>query len=377
MTTNTNLLATASNTLGFNLWKTIRSTKGNLAISPASISTALTMTWAGARGDTAAEMSKALNLDISPEVAMSEYARLTAGLLYDANFAGIDLAIANRLFGEKTLTFNEAFIDDMREAYGAGLEKLDFQNNSEGARAFINSWIEDKTKSRIKDLLTAGSVDDTTQLVLVNALYFMANWAAQFNKSSTMKDVFKGNGENHECQMMRRKGEYRFSQGREASVIELPYVGNSASMIVVLPNDVDGLTKLEQSFSNDTLTVWRRQLREQTVVVQLPRFTIDPSTPISLSGHLRELGMEKAFSPDTADFTGILKEKIAISEVYHKTFIKVNEEGTEMAAATAVAMMRGISMDPHFRADHPFAWFIVDSTSDLVLGMGRVEEPIE
>lgn len=375
--TTSNLLVASSNKLGFKIWKGLQSTVGNLAISPASISSALTMTWAGARGDTALEMAKVLELDVSPEIAMADYARMMTGLLYDANFCNIELTIANRLFGEQTLSFNDKFSNDMMEAYGAGLEKLDFQNNPEGARQVINAWIASKTKDRIKEILSSSSVSSNTRLVIANALYFLANWKSQFDKEDTSLGIFKSNGERHDCNMMYRKGEYPFLELDDVMVIELPYSGNNMGMIIALPRQVDGLAKLEKELSSDLLMAWRRQLRRQEVGVHLPRFTIDRPNASPLGLTLKNLGMEKAFVQGVADFSGILDERIAIWDVYHKTFVKVNEQGTEMAAATAVAMTRGFSMHPIFRADHPFVWFIVDDTSDLVLGMGRVTEPKE
>lgn len=389
----TNLLAASSNKLGFDLWKSLRAQPGNLAFSPASISTALTLSWAGARGETAAEMANVLNLDISPEAAMSEYARLTTSLIYDAGSVGIELAIANRLFGEKSLTFKESFLDIVREVatirgtptpYGSGTEKsnngletLDFENYPESARDDINAWIESRTKNRVLSLLPPGSVTKDTRMVIANALYFLANWRAQFSEKHTSIDEFKEDGKKYACNMMYRQGNYRFMANREISVVELPYVGGNMSMIIVLPHDTDGLRDIEQTFTETLLNSWKRNLREQSVAVRLPRFTIDPGSPIKLSNCLQGLGMEKAFDALEADFSGILDEKVALSEAYHKTFIKVNEKGTEMAAATAVAMTRSANMGQSFRADHPFAWFILDNDSDLVLGMGRVTEPKE
>lgn len=373
----TNLISASNNTLGFDIYKALSwGRHGNLAISPASISTALTMTWTGARNATAAEMAKVLHLDVLPEVVASKYAELISRLVSRAQSNNIELAIANRIFNDDRVRIEDKFLETLLQGYGVATESVDFVNNAESARNVINSWVEQATKERIKNLLTSGSVDSSTKMVLVNALYLLAPWAKAFDERKTYKAKFRSGGESLLCNMMEIKDQFRYAKTNNADVVEIPYAGNNMSMVLVVPSSDDGLVALENGMSADKLSAMRSQLRQQKVTVRMPRFTIDPSDPIALGEVLYDLGMETAFSSE-ADFTGMTSGRTGISNVYHKTFVKVAESGTEMAAATAVAMTRGMSMDPFVTADHPFFWAIIDHADDFILGMGRVTKPVE
>ncbi len=377
-------LAAASNAFGLELWSRLRSTPGNLTISPASIQAALAMTWGGARGETAAEMKRVLRLDVDPGAAMAGWGQLAAALQDPKR--PFKLRIANRLFGEQSYRFEPAYLEQTRAAYGAPLEPLDFKHAAEPARAHINKWIEEQTEQRIKDLLPPRSIDPDTRLALVNAIYFLADWMAPFDKFATTPQPFAvAPGKTAQAMLMRRRGDYRMAKADGARVLELPYAGGDAAMLVVLPDETFGLPAVEQSLDAAKLTAWTRALAEQEVVVWLPRFVIDPPAAMALKEPLVALGMARAFDSARADFTGIAnpprpEDRLNLGEVFHKAFVKVDEKGTEAAAATAVVMPRGAAMRPpaaELKVDHPFLFFIVDRPTGLVLFMGRVTEPKE
>ncbi len=375
-------LATASNAFGFGLWSRVRAAPGNLAISPASISAALAMTWGGARGETAAGMQQVLRIEEDAGAAMTGWGKLTAAL-HDAS-RSFQLRIANRLFGAGGYRLEAAYLAQLEAAYGARLETLDFAGAPEDARARINRWVESKTEQRIRDLLPPGSIMPDTRLALVNAIYFLADWMEAFNKDNTTEQPFTAApGVTRPAMMMCRRGEYAYAKTGGVSVVALPYEGGDATMLVVLPDRLDGLDAVERSLDAARLSAWRRALRSQEVLVWLPRFAIDPPAAVELGTHLQELGMAYAFDRERADFTAIASppdpaDRLVIDRVFHKAFVKVDERGTEAAAATAVVMMLLGSRPrpvPEFKADHPFLFFIIDEATDLVLFMGRVAEP--
>jgi serpin B len=373
-------LAQASNAFAFDLYQKLRTTQGNLAISPASISAALAMTWGGAKGATAEQMKKTLHFSGDQDTVFAGWGKLQAALTDPSR--PLKLRIANRLFGEKTYHFEQPFLDKTKASFGAPLEQLDFKEAFEPSRARINGWVEEQTEKRIKDLIPKGAVTPITRLVLVNAIYFLADWADPFEKFATSEQDFTvAGGAKKKVQMMHRADNYRLAQAGGVKVLEMPYKGNDAAMLVVLPDRVDGLADVEAAIGAGKLDAWRKALASQRVLVSLPRFEVAPPA-FELSSQLAALGMPIVFDTAKADFTGIgnpadPSEKIHIDRVFHKAFVKVDEKGTEAAAATAV-LAAGAGMPPKsvpFEADHPFLFLIVDQTSGLVLFMGRVNDP--
>ena len=352
-------------------------------MSPASISAALAMTFGGARGETEAQMKRVLHVDGARDAVAADWGRLSRALQSPAR--PLTLRIANRLFGEKTTKFEQAFIDKTKLDFGAPLEPNDFVNAFEPARAHINGWVEDQTEHRIKELLPPNALDKQTRLVLVNAIYFLADWAEPFEKSATYDAPFSvAQGAPKATPMMHRAGKHRFAQADGVKVLELPYKGGDASMLVILPDRKDGLADLEKSLTGAKLEGWKTALAMQTVAVSLPRFEVSPTPSMSLGEDLKSLGMPDAFDRDKADFTGIAnpvdrKERLKIDKVFHKAFVKVDEKGTEAAAATAVVMAKGGGPPPapplEFNADHPFVFAIVDKATGVVLFLGRVADP--
>jgi serpin B len=377
-------LAGQSNAFGFDLYAQLRAAPGNLVVSPASISTALAMTWAGARGPTAAQMKKVLRFEGTPQAVSLASGQLVKGLTDPAR--PVVFRVANRLFGEKTFRFETAFLDQTRAAYGAGLEPVDFKAAAQSARALINGWVESQTEKRIRNLVPPSGVSADTRLVLVNAIYFLGDWQQPFLAETTRPAAFHAaSAATKDVPTMNQLGVFRLAAAPGLRILELPYKGGALSMLVALPDAVDGLAVVEKGLSAQALTAWTSPLKLQRVRVALPKFTIDPAESLSLGDTLAAMGMPLAFDRERADFTGIANpadpaDRLSIARVFHKAFVKVDEKGTEAAAATAVSMQRAGSAAPterpvEFRADHPFLFLIRDNATGLVIFLGRVADP--
>jgi serpin B len=375
------ILAKSSNTFGLELYQRLRGKDGNLAVSPASITTALAMTWGGAKGATAEQMKKALHFEGAQGELLATAGKLAASL--EDPGRGVTLRIANRLFGEKSYRFEAAYLEAIEAAFGAPLDAVDFKDQAEAARTRINAWVEEKTEKRIANLIPPLGVDDQTRLVLVNAIYFLGDWASPFNKNSTRDGAFFAAKGKKDVATMHQAGSFRFADIDNVKALELPYKGAQTSMLILLPKETDGLEALEKSLDAGRLDAIVAALKSERVMVSLPKFEVSPAEPLSLGNDLKQLGMADAFDRQRADFTGIANppspaERLYIAKVFHKAFVRVDEKGTEAAAATAVVMARAGSAPQkfiEFNADHPYLFFIRDNTSGLVLFMGRVADP--
>jgi len=357
-----------------NLYNQLRHTEGNLFCSPYSISTALAMTYAGARGRTAQQMAETLHFPLDHARLHPAFADLEKRLSAVQSQGNILLKVANSLWLQSGYVFLDEFIDLLKECYGTPITPLDFQQ-IEASRTKINTWVEERTQDKIKELIKPGHIDALTILVLVNAIYFKGDWAHPFDDNLTKDAPFWISAdEKIETPMMSQKGKFGFAQRENLQILELPYAGQDLSMVVLLPKEVDGLAVLEDSLTLENLADWTGNLRESEVQVFLPRFKM--SSSFELSSTLGSMGMSDAFDAN-ADFSGMDGSRsLFISAVIHKAFVDVNEEGTEAAAATAVVMARG--MPPHpatFRADHPFIFLIRDNASGSILFLGRVVDP--
>lgn len=375
-------LAKGSNELGFALYGRIRGNAGNLALSPASISAALAMTYGGAKGDTAAQMKKIAHFPGDPAATSVSWGNTSRALTDPAR--PMKIRIANRLFGEKTYKFDGGFVDRTNTAFGAPLEPVDFKNAPDPARAHINGWVEGQTEKRIKDLLPASSINAETRLVLVNAIYFLADWEEPFDKMWTKDEPFHLNGATQKnVPTMKRTDHLPLAKIDGGRVVELAYKGNKTAMWIVLPDAVDGLADVEKNLTASSLEGWRSKLATENVGVELPRFEVNPKESLSLATELKALGMTDAFDRGKADFTGIAnppdpRDRLFIANVFHKAFVKTDEKGTEAAGATAVEMARagGAPKKPiEFKVDRPFLFLIVERSSLMVLFMGRVSDP--
>ncbi|PKK34295.1 serpin B6 [Columba livia] len=376
-------LCAANTTFAVDLLRKLCENKSrqNLFFSPFSISSALSMILLGSKSNTKAQIAKVLSLN-KAEDAHNEYQSLLSEI-NDSNTKYI-LRTANRLYGEKTFEFLSSFIELSEKFYHAGLEQTDFKHAWEDSRKQINGWVEEKTEGKIQNLLVEGILDSLTRLVLVNAIYFKGNWEKQFNKDRTVERPFQINkNETKPVQMMFMKDRFNMTYigDFQTKILELPYVGNELSMIILLPDTIQdgstGLERLERELTYERLIDWiNPEMMDCTEVrVSLPRFKLEED--YDLKPLLSSMGMPDAFDLEKADFSGISAGKeLVLSEVVHKTFVEVNEEGTEAAAATAgVMMLRCAMIVPDFTADHPFLFFIRHNKTSSILFCGRFCSP--
>ena len=361
------------------LYGKLRSTDGNLALSPYSISSALAMTCAGARGETARQMEQTLHFDQSQADLHALFGQLNAAL--KAAPGSNELNIANSLWPQEKYPFRPEFLSRLSKDYGATVTPLDYEQKAESARVTINLWVDDKTRHKIAEIIGPGVLDGLTRLVLVNAIYFKGAWATPFPESATRPDPFYTRPDTTVAvPFMHRHGQFSYGENDRLQLLALPYAGRQLEMLVLLPRSRDGLGQLEEGLTPASLSAWTAGMRNQPVNVALPKFKI--SSGFGLGDTLRTLGMKDAFDPGKADFSGMDGHAhwLYLSAVLHKAYIDVNEKGTEAAAATAVAVRAaGIAMplEPprEFRADHPFLFLIRDSASGSILFLGRVTKP--
>lgn len=377
-------IAQASNAFGFDIYRSVAPHRaGNLALAPASLTLGLGLAWGGARTETAARLQASLHFSRSAAEIVPATGRL-ARLLQDPG-RGVTVRIANRLFGERTTPFEPAYLATLRASHGAALESVDFKQAPQAARSHINSWVEQQTERRIRDLLPAQGVTDQTRLVLVNALYFLADWAQAFKPERTHPARFHLSPSSPiDVPTMVAGNTWRFAQADGFQALELPYRGGHFSFLVLRPDAVDGLPALERTLDATRLARLAAALAPTAIVLALPKFEIDAPESLALAEPLRALGLEIAFDPQRADFTGLAnprdpRERLRLSNVYHKVFVRVDERGTEAAAATAVTMDRAGGPPPspprQFTVDRPFLFLVRDNASGLVLFLGRVVDP--
>ncbi|MFH2019298.1 MAG: serpin family protein, partial [bacterium] len=373
--TETATVVTGNNKFALDIYAQLRNQEGNLFFSPYSISTALSMTYAGARGETETQMAKTLHFNLEQKRLHPAFAQLVRNLI--AEKKGYQLNIANALWGQKGYGFLELFLQITSQNYGAGLHEIDFAGNTEDARKTINDWVEKQTQDKIKELLKPGVLDSLTRLVLTNAIYFKGNWVSQFKEEKTIIDApfTLITSQKIKVPMMNQQEEFKYMEENGFQALEMPYIDNELSMVVLLPDKVDGLADLEKSLTMENLTTWLLKLRKQKIDAWLPRFKM--TCEFSLADVLKSMGMSDAFALPPADFSGMTgKKDLFISAVIHKAFVEVNEEGTEAAAATAVGIgLTSARQIPVFRADHPFIFLIRDIRSGSILFMGRVMNP--
>ena len=356
-----------------------RDQPGNLFFSPYSISTALAMTWAGAKGRTEQEIARVFHFTLPPGDLPRAFGELAERFAQIEKQKHISLRIANSLWCQRDYPFLKPFLDLNRTHLQAELGSVDFDHHTEAAREEINRWIERKTQDRIRELMAPGQVTPVTTLVLCNAVYFKGKWVTQFDPKATATNVFfPRRGQRVTVPMMSGKMKVRSQSPGDLTLLVLPYTGNDLSMVILLPEAVDGLGALEQRLDAKELTSWLAaldQARESEAIVVLPKFKLN--CRLNLKDDLAAMGMPSAFKPG-ADFSGMTSaEKLWISDVVHQAFVDVNEEGTEAAAATAVAMTRSASAShtPLFRVDHPFLFLIRERQTGSILFLGRVVDP--
>ena len=386
-----NAVATAGNAFACDLYQELREAPGNLFFSPYSISTALAMTYAGARGVTAEEMARVLHFGKVDDTIHPTYARLLQELApagapapgsirTGKSTAGYQINIANRLWGQRGFEFLSSFLELTREHYGAQLEEVDFVTAAEAARQTINDWVADRTAEKILDLIPPGVLNRRTTLVLTNAIYFYGKWAHQFKARATQDRPFWITPtESVDVPTMHKLHRFAYASFPDLEVLELPYEGGDLSYLVLLPRERDGLLNLERRLTAGALDAWLAELAAHQVRVSLPKYKL--TSWFDLSAILKMLGLSTAFSAQRADFSGMTgRRELYISKVIHKAFVDVQEEGTEAAAATAVIIERTSVAEPpldviEFKADHPFLFLIRDNRSGSILFLGRYAQP--
>jgi len=359
------------------LYRELCSEQGNLFFSPYSISTALAMTYGGARNNTAVEMAKVLHFAVPRDRLDAAFQKLIGDVNDTNRVEGCELRVANALWGHKDYSFLAEFLAACRERYGARLTEVDF-SASEQARKTINDWVSEQTKGKIENLIGPGILNALTRLVLTNAIYFKGDWAEPFEESATQEAPFWIAADSSvPVPMMAQTHDFLYGETGDCQVIELPYAKKALSMVIVLPKQRDGLGKVEKGLSSKTLATWKGALRLRKVSVSMPRFKL--TCQFQLADVLKRMGMVDAFSVQNADLSGMTGSRdLYLSHVIHKAFVDVTEEGTEAAAATAVVVaLRAVAPQPpvEFKADHPFLFMIRHNGTGSLLFMGRYTKP--
>ena len=364
-------LVSGNNEFAFDLFRLVSAKEANnIVISPYSISSALAMTYAGTRDQTADKFAKALHFTLPPQQLHSAFGFLSADLRAQEKDSKYQMHVANALWGQKGLPYYPEFLELTARHYGAGRHEVDFAAKTEEARETINAWVEEKTKNKIKKLLQPKDVGPATKLVLTNAIYFRAFWKAPFHKEQTQDRPFElASGEQVRVPMMQHhEREWRYFEGDGLKWLELPYQGDRLSMVLLLPQHKGSLSQLEKVLSALHIQQGLQKLQPQKGLVTIPRFKV--TYRLSLLGQLVEMGMP------TGPLSAITSlGPLEIHKVIHKAFIEVDEVGTEAAAATAVII--GDLGYPRFSfiADHPFLFVIRDAQTGCILFQGRVSDP--
>ncbi|TWU49276.1 serpin family protein [Rubripirellula reticaptiva] len=390
----------ANNQFAVDLYsKLATAVNGDLFFSPSSISLALAMTYAGARGDTAKEIAEAMHFSLPSDRLHQSLRKLQQ----ETKTGGVEFRIANRLWGQRDYHFLSEFLQITERKYGACLAEADFVHAAEAMRIEINDWVAEQTAQRITNLVPPDSFNELTRLVLANAIYFLGSWENEFKEQATVDANFNVTpGQTHPTRMMRQSGFFQYGEFDDLQVLEMPYKshmiewktvkhgdiegqepvevpdgGSDFAMTIFLPRKVDGVAHIEKHLTTK-IQEWM-MLQPSRVSIQLPKFGME-STHF-LNETLQSLGMKKPFIVDKADFSGMSDnpEGLFIGSVIHKAFVKVNEKGTEAAAATAIVMRGGSAREPEppkeFIADHPFIFLIRDRRTQQIHFMGRVCAP--
>ncbi len=375
-------LVDGNNAFALDMYNTLRSQNGNLILSPYSISLALAMTYAGARGETEAQMAQTLHFspqnELHPSFDALDLELEKEPVNLDKDQEPIQLNIANAVWAEQTFSFLPEFLDTIAVNYGAGVSLADFVNKPNEERITINNWVSDKTEEKINDLLPDGSITSDTRMVLVNAIYFKADWLDPFEANHTSDYPFNLlDGTQVNVPLMGQEMHIPYMQGDGYAAVELPYAGETAVMDIIVP-DAGRFKEIESALTSDRFNEIIGNMAETTLMLNLPKFKFE--SPFNLSSALGQLGMIDAFDADLADFSGMTSQKdLFIGDVIHKAFVAVDEEGTEAAAATAVIMEGATArmVDTSLFIDRPFIFVIRDTVNGQILFIGRVLNPAQ
>ena len=368
------------NTFAFDLYARLTGEQqGNLIYSPYSISTALGMCSAGARGETAAQMKKVLHLPDMTEQTAAGYADLIQELNGRGQPRLFQMLTTNALWPQQGFPFHAAYVNLLRDRFAANVREMDYKGNLEGSRLEINRFVAEQTKDKIPELFAPGTLTPDARLVLTNTIYFKADWLVPFEKEATYPQEFHlAGGSAVKVPMMHKSMTFAYQENNLFQAIELPYKDRDVSMLVILPRKKDGLAEVEKALPKELLAQGLTGVEQQRVILSLPKFKF--SSSFTLNSTLASMGMPLAFSQNGADFSGMTDHlPLWIGVVVHKAVIEVDEKGTEAAAATGISMKTGSAApreEPKtFTADHPFLFVLRDHRTGCILFMGRVTNP--
>jgi len=374
-----NSVVGGNSAFALDLYQKLKERPGNLFFSPYGISTSLGLVYAGARGETEREIANVLHLNLPQTNFHSAFGELAARMGKVQRWNRISLLTVNSLWCQQDYPFTDTFLDLARKCYRAEARLVNFKESPQRVSSDINAWVGRKTKGRIKDMARPEQLTDDTRLILCNAIYFKGRWASQFKPADTKPaPFFITTNQTVTVPMMFQAEKFKTAAVDEPAMalVELPYFGQDLSMVILLPDAVDGLPELEQHLTADNLRIWLTRLDKASpheTAVRLPRFTTTQS--FQLADELKSLGMPTAFDVMAADFSGIDGiNYLYITKAIHKAFVEVNESGTE-AAATTMDRFTASSMPGRFAADHPFIFLIRENGSGSILFLGRVVDP--
>jgi len=371
-------LVNKNSSFALDLYHQLKGPDNNLFYSPISISTALAMTYAGARGSTAEQIAAALRFPVQQTELHPLFSEMQAHFQYIQKNKELQLNINNALWIQDGYKILPGFQELCDKFYASNLFLLDFRVQAENSRQKINAWIEEKTQGKITDLLAPGLISDMTRLIITNTIYFKAEWIRQFNPANTRdKDFYLLSEEKIQVPMMNQSDFFGYWENDLLQALKLPYQGKAISMVILLPKQKTGLPQLEAKLNLKNLQSWTTNFETKKVRVYIPKFKLAGS--FNLKDSLQTMGMADPFT-SAADFSGIESQReLFIGAVAHKAFIDVDEAGTEAAAATAIVMEAMAApirtQPPEFRADHPFIFFIFDNLIGSILFMGRLQNP--
>ena len=367
-------VARSNNDFAFSLYKQLKSADENLFFSPYSISSALAMTYTGAKGVTRQELSEVFGYYSSNLAHARGYQSLQEHL-DSLNQDDLELHMANALWCQKDYDFQQDYLDINRGYFSAAIRQVNFKRRYQEVREQINQWVEKQTNQKIRDLIDRGVLDPMTRLVLVNAIYFNGKWEHPFPENKTREDAFHPVPEQEvKLPFMNQSLRLPYYEGGFYKAVAIPYSKDNLSMLILLPNRHEDMSKLESKMKGSFYESLNDSMHKEEVDLSIPRFKLEAK--YQLNEPLRQMGMKSAFDGE-ADFSGMTGDKdLYISEVVHQSFVEVNEEGTEAAAATGVVMRKTAIVErPSFTADHPFLFMIRDQQTHAILFMGKMQNP--
>ncbi|XP_049798938.1 ovalbumin-related protein X-like isoform X2 [Schistocerca nitens] len=365
------IVSEANEKFCFDLYKALCKTTGSFLYSPYGLEVALSLVYLGAKERTAKEVADTLHLPPDKKTILDGLSDLLHSIKCTDGFM---LHTASKMYIHNKFPIMESFLADAVRLL-AEAELVDFENEPDKARTIANEWVQKKTDNKIKNFIADGALDPMTRLVLINAVYFKGKWEHPFSKHSTFPMPFyTSSSQSKEVPMMQQEREFMYANlpELEAQILELPYQGNQLSMLVILPNQIDGINELENKIMKVNLHRISDKLNPMKVNVLLPKFNIEKE--MHLDEILKQLGMKEIFDEKLANLSGIIGSSLlCVSQIFHKAFIEVSEEGTEAAAASGVMCRQKRSLQEviSFTADHPYLFFVLHKDSNTVLFCGR------